>query len=95
MQARVDAWIQANGGYWEPLALLARLTEEVGELSRELNHRHGSKRKKDSEAERALRDELGDVLFILTCIANQAEVDLGDALEGAVSKYEARDGGRW
>ena len=31
LQQEIDAWIQAHGGYWPPLANLARLTEEVGE----------------------------------------------------------------
>ena len=51
-QARVDAWIgQFEEGYWPPLANLARLTEEVGELARLLNHRFGPKTKKPGEAE--------------------------------------------
>ena len=29
MQQTIDEWIVDNGGYWEELALLARLTEEV------------------------------------------------------------------
>ncbi|MEX0935426.1 MAG: nucleotide pyrophosphohydrolase, partial [Gemmatimonadota bacterium] len=38
-QERVDVWIsQFEEGYWPPLVNLARLTEEVGELARELNH---------------------------------------------------------
>ena len=33
MQAVIDAWIAENGGYWSELSLLARLSEEVGEVS--------------------------------------------------------------
>lgn len=33
-------------GYFSPLANLARLTEEVGELAREINHYHGEKKRK-------------------------------------------------
>ena len=45
-QARVDAWIgQFEEGYWPPLVNLARLTDEVGELARLMNHRFGPKRK--------------------------------------------------
>ena len=37
MQKEVDAYIsQFKAGYFSPLANLARLTEEVGELAREL-----------------------------------------------------------
>ena len=46
-QTRVDAWIaQFEEGYFHPLTNLARLTEEVGELAREVNHRFGQKTKK-------------------------------------------------
>ena len=39
MQKEVDDYIsQFKAGYFSPLANLARLTEEVGELSREINH---------------------------------------------------------
>ena len=61
LQASVDAWIQDNGGYWDELSLMCRLTEEVGELAREYNHRFGAKKKKASEAESSLQAELADV----------------------------------
>lgn len=53
-QRAVDAWIAGAGGYWPPLSNLARLVEEVGELSRELNHRFGDKPKKPNEPEQDL-----------------------------------------
>lgn len=94
-QEIVDRWIRDNGGYWPPLANLARLMEEVGELSRELNHRHGPKRKKSGEAEQDLSLELADVLFVLIALANEQGIDLDDALRRTLRKYEARDAGRW
>jgi NTP pyrophosphatase (non-canonical NTP hydrolase) len=94
-QRAVDEWIRANGGYWPPLANLARLVEEVGELSRELNHRHGAKRKKSGEPEQDLALELADVLFVLITLANDQGVDLDDALRRTLAKYAVRDAGRW
>lgn len=94
-QEIVDRWIRDNGGYWPPLANLARLMEEVGELSRELNHRHGPKRKKNDEPEQDLSLELADVLFVLIALANEQGIDLDDALRRTLGKYEARDAGRW
>ena len=94
-QQIVDRWIRENGGYWPPLANLARLVEEVGELSRELNHRHGPKRKKSGEPEQDLSLELADVLFVLIALANEQGVDLDDALRRTLRKYELRDAGRW
>jgi len=95
-QARVDAWIsQFEEGYWPPLANLARLVEEVGELGRELNHRFGNKPKRPDEAERDLALELADVLFVLITLANSQGIDLSDALEEVLEKYRVRDGDRW
>jgi NTP pyrophosphatase (non-canonical NTP hydrolase) len=94
-QAEVDTWIRAHGGYWGEMSLLARLTEETGELAREYNHRFGEKRKKASEADRALADEMGDVLFILVCMANQQGIDLGEALGAVMDKLRVRDADRF
>ena len=45
MQQEVDDYIsQFKAGYFSPLANLARMTEEVGELAREINHRFGEKK---------------------------------------------------
>ena len=42
MQKQVDDFIgQFEVGYFSPLAMMARLTEETGELAREINHYHG------------------------------------------------------
>ena len=95
-QAAVDAWIgQFEEGYWPPLANLARLVEEVGELARELNHRHGAKPKKPGEAEADLGMEMADVLFVLLALANEQGIDLSDALARTLEKYRVRDGDRW
>jgi NTP pyrophosphatase (non-canonical NTP hydrolase) len=95
-QKRVDAWIaQFEEGYWPPLSNLARLVEEVGELARELNHRFGSKPKRSSEPSQDLELELGDILFVLVCLANEQGIDLDRALERVLEKYRVRDGERW
>ena len=95
-QRRVDEWITSfEEGYWPPLVNLARLTEEVGELARELNHRYGPKKKKSDEPEADLARELADVLFVLLVLANEQGIDLGEALERTLAKYRLRDAGRW
>jgi NTP pyrophosphatase (non-canonical NTP hydrolase) len=94
-QRLVDGWIAENGGYWPPLSMLARLAEETGEVAREYNHRFGSKRKKASEGEADLALEMADVLFILICMANEQQIDLGDALLQTLEKYRIRDAGRF
>jgi len=95
-QRLVDEWIsQFEEGYWPPLVNLARLVEEVGELSREMNHRFGAKRKREDESEKDLAIEMADVLFVLLALANEQKIDLGAALEQVLEKYRVRDSDRW
>lgn len=96
MQVQVDEWIgQFAEGYWPPLVLLARLTEEVGELAREVNHRFGAKPKKKGEEPNDLALELADILFILLCYANTLNLDLETAFAQVMQKYRSRDRDRW
>ncbi len=95
-QREVDAWIgQFREGYWPPLANLARLVEEVGELARELNHRYGPKTKKPGEPEQDLALELGDILFVLLALANEQKIDMAEAFRRVLEKYRDRDAARW
>ncbi|MBO8141504.1 MAG: nucleotide pyrophosphohydrolase [Firmicutes bacterium] len=95
-QQAVDEWIgQFEEGYWPPLANLARLAEEVGELSRELNHRYGPKRKKPTEPEGDVALELADCLFVLISLANSLDIDLEEAFARTLAKYRGRDLDRW
>ena len=95
-QETVDRWIgQYREGYFSPLTNLARLTEEVGELAREINHRFGEKTKKQEEAEGSLAMELADVLFVVICLANSQGIDLDDAFAQMMRKVNARDAARW
>jgi NTP pyrophosphatase (non-canonical NTP hydrolase) len=41
-----------------------------------------------------LADELADVLFVLTCIANQTGIDLGQAMNANLKKKSLRDTNR-
>lgn len=64
VQKRVDRYIsQFKEGYFSPLALMARLSEETGELAREINHYHGEKPKKAEEKENTVEEEVGDMLL--------------------------------
>ena len=96
IQSRVHAWIsQYEEGYFEPLTNLARLSEEVGELAREVNHRYGQKTKKKDEAEGDLAMEMADILFVLVCMANREGIDLQVAFDRMMEKVETRDRERW
>ncbi len=95
-QSRVDAWIaQFEAGYFDPLTNIARLSEEVGELAREVNHRYGQKTKKPGEAEGDMAMEMADILFVLVCLANREGIDLQDAFDRMMAKVEHRDADRW
>ena len=95
-QQRVDAWIsQYEAGYFHPLTNICRLTEEVGELAREVNHRFGQKTKKPDEAEGDMAMEMADIMFVLICMANREGIDLQAAFDGMMAKVERRDADRW
>ncbi len=95
-QRRVDAWIaQFEEGYFHPLTNMARLSEEVGELAREVNHRFGQKTKKQEEPDGNLAMEMADILFVLICMANREGIDLQAAFDAMMAKVETRDADRW
>jgi NTP pyrophosphatase (non-canonical NTP hydrolase) len=95
-QSAVDAYVsQFKEGYWPPLSNLARLIEEVGELARELNHRYGHKPKKADEPEQDLAIELADIMFVIIAIANEQKIDLEEAFQRVLDKYQVRDRDRW
>ncbi len=87
-QMRVDKLIRELGGYWAPFEMMTALVEEVGELADEMLKVEGIKGK--GEVGR-LKEEIGDVMFALSCIANYYGVDLNKALNDSVEKYRRRD----
>ncbi|CAK6475503.1 nucleotide pyrophosphohydrolase [Peribacillus frigoritolerans] len=96
MQAEVDQYIgQFKEGYFSPLAMLARMSEELGELAREVNHYHGEKPKKATEEENTIEAELGDMLFVLICFANSLGIDLQNSHDLVMEKFTTRDKDRW
>ena len=96
IQEEVDAWIsQFKEGYFAPLPMLARLTEEVGELARVLMHRYGGKKPKPGEAEGDAGEEIADAIFVLVCLANSLEIDLDAKFAEMMDKYRSRDSERW
>jgi len=95
-QIEVDKYIsQFEEGYWQPSSMMLRLIEEVGELSREINHHYGQKPKKPSEPEGDIALELADIMFIIVCMANSMQIDLDKAFSQTMEKYRLRDSGRW
>lgn len=96
LQKEVDDYIsQFKEGYFTPLAMLARMTEELGELSREVNHYYGEKPKKNTEKENTVEEELGDMLFVMICFANSLNISLEEAHNRVMHKFQTRDKDRW
>jgi NTP pyrophosphatase (non-canonical NTP hydrolase) len=96
IQQDVDQWIsQFEEGYFPPLAMLARLTEEVGELARALMHQHGGKVPKPGESPGDIGGEIADAMFVLVCLANSLQIDLDEKFAEMMTKYRVRDADRW
>jgi NTP pyrophosphatase (non-canonical NTP hydrolase) len=97
IQQEIDHLIKEEwqSNYWSPLSSLARLTEEIGELAREINHSYGEKPRKASEGQGSISAEMADILFILASLANSIDVDLDSAFGEVMAKYQKRDAKRW
>lgn len=94
LQEDVDAWVKTIGvRYFSELTNLGILMEEVGEVARIMTRRYGDQSFKENE-KNDLGDELADVLFVLTCIANQTGVDLTEAMRRNLDKKTLRDKNR-
>lgn len=95
-QKQVDQWINTIGiRYYNELTNTAILMEEVGEVARLMARIYGEQSFKTPEqadtAKEDLAEEMGDVLFVLLCLANQADIDLGASLTRIMNKRTIRD----
>jgi NTP pyrophosphatase (non-canonical NTP hydrolase) len=95
LQSTVDQWIKTTGvRYFNELTNMAILSEEVGEVARIIARRYGEQSEKEEDKKKDLADELADVLFVLTCLANQTGVDLQEAILKNLEKKTKRDAER-
>ena len=96
MQMELDEYIgQFKLGYFPPFSQLARLTEELGELSREVMHTYGEKRKKDTEDQGSVEEELTDLFINVLIFANSLDIDLTKSFEKDMEKFNKRDANRY
>ncbi len=79
-QEKVNIMIDELGGYWQPLSMMARLTEEVGELARAMNIRFGGKKSKFKGDGREIEKEIADVVFTTFAISNMLGIDIDTVL---------------
>jgi NTP pyrophosphatase (non-canonical NTP hydrolase) len=93
LQEAVDGWIRrTGGGYWGKFEILARLSEELGEVAAALQRSEGLRpRKVDVD----LPGEIGDLLFTLAAFANVNKTRLDDAVAKTMRKYDDRDRDAW
>ena len=90
-QKMVDQWVKTYGvRYFSELTNMAVLTEEVGELARQMARIYGDQSFKQGEKPN-LGDEMADVLWVLLCLANQTGVDLEQELLRNIEKKTQRD----
>jgi NTP pyrophosphatase (non-canonical NTP hydrolase) len=95
-QGAVDTWIrEIGGGYFSELTNLGILAEETGELARWIVRKYGDQSFKPSEQstdpDRAIRDEMADILWVLLCLANQMNIDMTEAFRENLNKKTLRD----
>lgn len=91
-QQIVERWIREYGvRYFNELTNLGILMEEVGEVARLITRIYGEQSFKASDQNKNLAEELGDVFFVLICLANQCDVDLTDAFSKGMIKRTQRD----
>ena len=95
-QKKIDNWIKTFGvRYFDPMTNTVVLMEEIGEFSRLMARKYGEQSFKNKEDEGSvddrIKEEIADVFFVLTCLANQMDIDIESALEANFDKKVERD----
>lgn len=99
LQSKVDNWINTVGvRYFNELTNTIILTEEVGEFASIIAREYGEQSYKtqvsSNQAKENLESELGDILFVISCLANQLEINLETAIHKNLEKKSVRDSQR-
>ena len=95
-QNAVDQWINKYGvRYFGVMTNTLLLNEEVGEFSRLIARQYGEQSFKSdktaTEVKEDIKDEMGDMIFVITCLANQMNIDLTEILKNNLEKKSKRD----
>ena len=98
-QQKTHHWIQTYGKrYFNETTNTLVLVEEVGEFARLVARKYGEQSFKNAEDESIvdalLKEELGDILFVCCCLANQMNMDLEEVIQNNFQKKTARDSTR-
>ncbi len=95
-QDKVDQWVREHGvRYFDEKTNTLLLMEEVGEFSRLVARIYGEQSFKASESEtehgEELADEWADIFFVMTCLANQMNINTDEAIRKNFEKKTTRD----
>lgn len=95
-QTIVDEWIKEFGvRYFDEKTNALVLVEEVGEFASLIARKYGEQSFKkgisESEVDDKVKEELGDIFFVLICLANQMGYDLEEILRASLDKKTKRD----
>lgn len=98
-QKNVDDWIKSYGvRYFDIKTNGLLLSEEVGEFNRIIARAYGEQSFKVDKSEDEIiskcSEELADIIFVVTCLANQLELDLSESLIKNLEKKSGRDKNR-
>lgn len=87
-QRQVAEFIERHSLDAPPAFRLLDLVSELGEVAKDVNEStdYGT----TPEEVDVSTDEIGDVMFALLALADQLDVDAGEALAVALEKYESR-----
>ncbi len=88
-QEKAAGFARAHGLSMEPRVRFLDLNSELGELSKELLKASGYG-EGPITAGPDMKEELGDCVFSLLCLADSLGLDAEGALEEALEKYEKR-----
>ena len=99
LQDQTDHWIKTYGiRYFSELTNMAILTEEVGELARLIARQYGEQSFKNEEDKKTVQqdmaEEIADIIFVVTCLANQMDIDLETTIAKNFVKKSSRDNKR-
>ena len=99
LQKKVDQWITTFGiRYFDEKTNSLLLVEEVGEfcslIARKFGEQNFKKTKTETEIDIEIQDEMGDILFVFVCLANQMGYNLEEIMISNLEKKTSRDHSR-
>lgn len=90
-QHKVDRFVAEHNVRAGAVTRVLDTQSELGEVAKEIIHLTDYGRRPMPDAvSPELRDEMGDLLFVILCLANELGLDLDAVLEEALTRYRLR-----